>query len=58
MVGSTVSGMTKTIKMVLPGDIVYVEPVRRPVPESVRDLAPIVSLITSGVALIIALNNL
>ena len=55
---STVSGMTRTIKKVLPGDIVYVEPVRRPVPESVRDLAPIVSLITSGVALIIALNNL
>ena len=55
---STVDGMTKSIKKVLPGDIVYVEPVRRPLPESVRDLAPIVSLITSGVALIVALNNL
>ena len=55
---STVEGMTKSIKKVLPGDIIYVEPVRRPLPESVRDLAPIVSLITSGVALIVALNNL
>ncbi|MCG8321055.1 MAG: polysaccharide biosynthesis/export family protein [Cytophagales bacterium] len=55
---STVEGMTKTIKKVLPGDIIYVEPVRRPLPESIRDLAPVVSLITSGVALIVALNNL
>ncbi|MDN5216224.1 polysaccharide biosynthesis/export family protein [Fulvivirgaceae bacterium BMA12] len=55
---ATVEGMSKTIKKILPGDIIYVEPVRRPLPESIRDLAPIVSLVTSGVALILSLGNL
>ncbi len=54
---STISGMSKTIKQVQPGDIIYVEPVRRPVTESIRDIAPIISVITSTLALVVAFNS-
>ncbi len=55
---STIEGMSKSIVKVFPGDIVYVEPVRRPFAESIRDLAPIVTLVTSGVALFISIRSL
>lgn len=50
---STVEGMRMSLIPVEPYDVIYVEPVRRPVSESVRDLVPILSLITSTLALII-----
>ncbi|MDN5203876.1 polysaccharide biosynthesis/export family protein [Fulvivirgaceae bacterium BMA10] len=55
---STINGMKNSIKKIYPGDIIYIEPVRRPISESVRDIAPVISIITSAVALIITLNNL
>jgi polysaccharide biosynthesis/export protein len=43
-----------------PGDIVYVEPIRRPLVEGIRDYGPVFSIITSIatlVVVIIGLNN-
>lgn len=50
---STFEGYTKNNMVIEPGDIIYVEPVRRPVIEGVRDFGPIVSIITSLVTLIV-----
>lgn len=55
---STIEGMTKSIKKVLPGDIIYVEPIRRPLTESLRDIAPAITLLTSGVALFVSIRSL
>ena len=43
---------------ILPGDVIYVEPVRRVFVESVRDYGPVFNLLTSVLTLIIVLNNL
>ena len=40
-----------------PGDIVYVEPVRKPVSEAVRDYGPLLSILASLVTLIVVINN-
>ena len=45
--------MRVSVIPVEPNDIIYVEPVRRPVSESLRDLTPVLSLITSTLALVI-----
>ena len=55
---STINSMAGTLKKVLPGDIIYVEPVRRPFTEGVRDIAPLVSLLTSAVALFLGIRSL
>lgn len=55
---STIDSMAVTLKKVLPGDIIYVEPVRRPFTEVVRDIAPLVSLLTSAVALFLGIRSL
>ncbi len=44
---STVEGLKTGNMVVQPGDIVYVEPTRRPFAEGIRDLAPLLSLIIS-----------
>lgn len=56
---STVDGYLKGNMIMEPGDIVYVEPVRKPVSEAVRDYGPLVSLVASLVTLIIVIaqNN-
>lgn len=54
---STIDGYQKGNMIMEPGDIVYVEPVRKPVSEAVRDYGPLVSLVVSLVTLIIVLNN-
>lgn len=54
---STIDGYLKGNMIMEPGDIVYVEPVRKPVSEAVRDYGPLVSLVISLVTLIIVLNN-
>jgi polysaccharide biosynthesis/export protein len=43
---------------VRPGDVVFVEPIRRPLVESLRDYGPIISVTTSLVSLIILINSL
>lgn len=54
---STIEGMTQANLEIQPNDIIYVEPVRRPFTEGLRDIVPILSIITSILALVIALNN-
>ena len=54
---STIEGMAKANLDIQPNDIIYVEPVRRPVAEGLKDIVPILSLLTSVLALVIAVNN-
>lgn len=54
---STISGMQQTIIDVESGDVIYIEPWRRPWLESLRDIAPIFGLITSVTTLIIVLTT-
>ncbi|MBV6647720.1 MAG: polysaccharide export protein EpsE, partial [Cyclobacteriaceae bacterium] len=55
---STVSKMKKTVIQVQPGDVVYVEPWRRPVLEVMRDISAPLSIVTSALTLIIVIQNL
>ncbi|MDF9799452.1 polysaccharide export outer membrane protein [Catalinimonas alkaloidigena] len=54
---STIEGMTDASLKVLPNDIIYVQPVQRVTSEAVRDISPILSLITSTLTLIVLINN-
>lgn len=54
---STIEGMARANLEIQPNDIVYVEPVRRPFTESLKDIVPILSLLTSVLALVIALDR-
>jgi polysaccharide export outer membrane protein len=54
---STVEGMKEASLKVLPNDIIYVQPVQRVTSEAVRDISPILSLITSTLTLIVLINN-
>ena len=53
---STIQGMTQANLEIMPNDIIYIEPVRRPFTEGLKDIVPILSLLTSVLALIIAFN--
>jgi polysaccharide biosynthesis/export protein len=55
---STLEGFTKNNMIMEPGDIVYVETVRRPFSESLRDNAALLSIFTSISTLIIVLISL
>lgn len=55
---STIEGYYKTNMIMENGDIVYVEPVRRPVVEASRDYAPVLSLAVSITTLIVVLIGL
>lgn len=55
---STIEGYRKGNMIMQHGDIVYVEPVRRPVSEAVRDYGPLLSLAVSISTLIIVLMGL
>ena len=55
---STVSGMKRSNMKVAPGDIIYVEPWRRPWLETLRDVSPALSLVTSVLTLIVVVQNL
>lgn len=57
---STVQGLQKATTQVRPGDIIYVEPIRRVLPETVRDIGPVVGVLSNIITLIvviISLNN-
>jgi polysaccharide biosynthesis/export protein len=54
---STVEAYHTSNYLVQPGDVVYIEPVRRPGVEVVRDYGPVVSVITSLIALLILATN-
>ena len=49
---SKIEGLKNANMIVQPGDIVYIEPVRRPFVESIRDYGPIISVVTSITAII------
>jgi polysaccharide export outer membrane protein len=53
---STAQGYTNNNMLVQPGDIIYIEPIRRPASEALRDYFPIVSIISSLITLIVVLN--
>lgn len=55
---STISGMKETNLVVEPGDIIYVEPWRRPWLESLRDISPALSLVASILTLVVVVQNL
>lgn len=50
---STVEGMKASIVPLEPNDIVYVEPIRRKVLEQISYLSPIISILTSIIAIVI-----
>lgn len=53
---STFEGYTKGNLIVEPGDVIYVEPIRRPFSEGLRDYGPLVSIITSLTTLVVVLG--
>ena len=55
---STIEGYLSTNMIMQPGDIVYVEPIRRPASEALRDYGAIASIITSLTTLIIVIISL
>lgn len=52
---STVEGFVKNNMLIQSGDIVYVEPIRRPLTEGFRDYGPMLSIVTSLTTLIIVI---
>ncbi|HEY8402003.1 MAG TPA: polysaccharide biosynthesis/export family protein [Cytophagaceae bacterium] len=55
---STIEGMRKANLRLLPNDIIYIEPGRRILSESVRDIAPVIGLLTNLVTLILVITSL
>lgn len=53
----TIEGFNKGNMIMEPGDIVYVEPIRRPLSEGLRDYGAIVSIIISLSTLIVVISN-
>ncbi len=55
---STISGMRDSMLDIEPGDIIYIEPWRRPFFEALKDITPVLSLLSSTLALVLVLQNL
>jgi polysaccharide biosynthesis/export protein len=55
---STIEGMQKSTLTVYSGDIIYIEPIRRTLIESTRDVAPLIGAFTSILTLVVLLSNL
>lgn len=55
---STYEGYIKNNMIIQPGDIVYVEPVRKPFSEGLRDYAMVISMLTSLTTLVVVINGL
>ena len=55
---STIEGMRAASLQVQSGDIIYVQPVQRVVAEAVRDVSPILSIITSVFAVVVLVRSL
>lgn len=54
---TTIQGLRNAELKVQPGDIIYIEPVRRIVSESIRDISPILSVITSLFTILVLARN-
>lgn len=55
---TTFEGYKKNDILIEPGDIVYVEPIRRPLLESLRDYGPLLSIVTSLTTLIVVISRI
>lgn len=55
---STIDGYKKSNLIMQPDDIVYVEPIRRPISEALRDYGPLVTIVTSLTTLIVVIIGL
>ena len=55
---STFRGYQKGNMVMQPGDIVYVEPVRRPFIEALRDYSPVITIVTSLATLIFIITQI
>lgn len=55
---STIEGLRSSIITIKPGDIIYIEPWRRVWLEGLKDVAPILSLVSSVLTLALVLQNL
>ncbi|RED92847.1 polysaccharide biosynthesis/export family protein [Marinoscillum furvescens] len=55
---TTISGMKASVIAVRPGDVIYVEPWRRPVFESIRDVSPLIGIVSGVITLILVIQNL
>ena len=55
---NTVEGMKQSVIAIEPGDIIYVEPWRRPFFEVLRDISPVLSATTSIIAFVVLINNI
>lgn len=54
---TTFEGYKKNDILIEPGDIVYVEPIRRPLLESLRDYGPLLSIVTSLTTLVVIITR-
>jgi polysaccharide export outer membrane protein len=54
---STFDGYVKNNIVIRPGDVVYVEPIRKPFTEGVREYGPILSIITTLTTLVVVIIN-
>lgn len=55
---TTIAGMQKAALHVEPNDIIYIEPVRRNMPQALADIFPILSLASSVITTILLIANL
>ncbi|HEY3404940.1 MAG TPA: polysaccharide biosynthesis/export family protein [Ohtaekwangia sp.] len=55
---STFEGYQKNNLIMESGDVIYVEPIRRPFTEALRDYGPLISVITSLTTLIVVVSTL
>lgn len=54
---STIEGMKRASLKIQPNDVIYVEPVRKVISEGIRDIAPVISLLTSLMTLLILISR-
>lgn len=55
---TTIAGMRSTVTNVYPGDIIYVQPWRRPWLQTLRDVSPVLSITTSVITFVLVIQNL
>jgi len=55
---TTIDGLRSANLALQPGDVVYVEPIRRPVNESAREIAPMLGIISTLLALVLVIRTL
>jgi polysaccharide export outer membrane protein len=54
---STIQGFKDGNIIVEPGDVIYVEPIRRPITEGLKDNTPIISLLVSVLTLLVVIRS-